>query len=147
MTLTNRIEFAVEGVPKPQPRPRAYRRGDFIGLYNPPDADVWRHTINQAGREYVPSEPMEGPLRVGMLFVMPRPKSHLKANGELKPSSPAIPTTKPDIDNLIKAVLDEMTKMKFWLDDKQVAVIQANKIYEGESKRGLIVNVREIPNP
>ena len=42
------------------------------------------------------------------------PSDGRHANGEWK-------TTKPDTDNLDKALKDEMTRLRFWHDDAQVA--------------------------
>lgn len=38
-------------------------------------------------------------------------------------------TTRPDIDNIQKLLLDCMTDLRFWKDDAQIAVLLAQKIY------------------
>lgn len=59
----------------------------------------------------VPEEPFKGPLRVLVKWCYPTTEKH--PSGTWK-------TTKPDTDNLQKALLDSMTKLGFWKDDAQV---------------------------
>ena len=62
--------------------------------------------------KYVPAEPIQGAIRIMVKWCYPVTGKH--RNGEWK-------TTKPDTDNLQKALLDSMTKLGFWKDDAQVA--------------------------
>lgn len=61
--------------------------------------------------KHAPVEPIQGPIRIMVKWCYPVTGKH-KA-GEWK-------TTKPDTDNLQKALLDCMTKLRFWKDDAQV---------------------------
>lgn len=61
--------------------------------------------------KYVPETPVLGPIRVMVKWCYPPTGKHQP--GEWK-------TTKPDTDNLQKALLDCMTKLGFWKDDAQV---------------------------
>lgn len=61
--------------------------------------------------KHVPEEPIQGPIRIMVKWCYPVTGNH-KA-GEWK-------ITKPDTDNLQKALLDCMTKLRFWKDDAQV---------------------------
>lgn len=60
----------------------------------------------------VPAEPFRGPLRVLTKWCYPATEKHPAGTWK---------TTKPDTDNLQKALLDSMTKLGFWKDDAQVA--------------------------
>ena len=51
------------------------------------------------------------------------------ANGELKPNAPKWHTDKPDRDNADKAVLDALTNLGLWGDDKQVCDGRIRKFY------------------
>jgi Holliday junction resolvase RusA-like endonuclease len=56
-------------------------------------------------------------------FRMPRPKGHYGSGRNadaLKPSVPREHVCTPDLDNLIKAVMDAMTVSGWWVDDSQV---------------------------
>lgn len=61
--------------------------------------------------------PMEGPLKLEMEFRYQTPRKKLR--GSYK-------ETKPDIDNLIKAICDCLNKFAYY-DDAQVSSIQATK--------------------
>ncbi len=39
-------------------------------------------------------------------------------------------TVKPDVDNLAKQLLDAMTRMGFWEDDRQVVELAGRKRYD-----------------
>lgn len=59
----------------------------------------------------VPAEPFQGPLRVIVKWCYPATDKHPAGTWK---------TSKPDTDNLQKALLDCMTKLRFWKDDAQV---------------------------
>ena len=75
--------------------------------------------------------PWSGPLCVDFTFYFPRPKNHFRSNGELKPSAPMWHTAKPDRDNADKSVLDALTNLGIWGDDKQVCDGRIRKLYAG----------------
>lgn len=85
------------------------------------------------------------PVHVDTLFYFERPKSHYRANGELKPDAPAIKATKPDGDKLERAVWDALTGV-FYKDDCQVATWGGGKFYvTAEVPRpGVVVRVRPL---
>lgn len=62
------------------------------------------------------------PVAVYLRFMCKRPKALKKGDRILK-------TTKPDIDNYIKLVLDACNDAKVWHDDSQVVEILAQKWY------------------
>lgn len=69
---------------------------------------------------------IDGPVRISLHFVMPRPKGHYgtgKNATVLKPSAPVWHTSKPDIDKTVRCVLDSLTGI-LWHDDCQVVLIQ-----------------------
>lgn len=140
------IEFWVAGVPKGQPRPKACRRGNHAGVYDPGTANEWKAAVYVHGRLFMPTHPMTIPLRVDLTFFFPRPKSHYRAgknSHELKPNAPRFHTSKPDRDNADKAVLDQLTVMRFWLDDAQVSDGRIRKLYDDGRGPGCLVRITE----
>lgn len=124
-----------------QPRARARARQVFINgrstwvghVYNPPDADQWKRDVGAAARPYAPLTPFVEPVHLELQFYFPRPKGHYgsgKNAGKLKDSSPKFHQVKPDVENAVKAVMDALTEMRFWLDDCQVVRLWADKLYE-----------------
>lgn len=73
--------------------------------------------------------PLGGPLRIGMMFCVNRPASHLKKTGEPRSSAPTFHTGKPDVDNMAKAFLDAIQKAGIIKDDAQVVSISADKAW------------------
>lgn len=132
MTTNPIIKFNVVGVPKGQPRPRAFAFHGRARIYDPGTAEGWKSEIARAAKHHLPKEPLEGPLRVSIEFRFPRPKSHfrkVKGQGVLKDDAAVFHAGKPDADNAAKAVLDAMTTLGFWKDDSQVAILSLAKTY------------------
>lgn len=133
------LEFFVAGLPKAQPRAKARAFAGHAQTYNPKTADDWKMIVRNEAKKVWESEPVrpfeppcspwEGPLRVDLTFYFPRPKSHFRSNGLLKPNAPAWHTGKPDRDNSDKAVLDALTNLGIWGDDKQVCDGRIKKVY------------------
>lgn len=131
------IELFVEGIPAPQPRPRMCRNGH---VYNPKSADKWKNAVMQAVFAHAVktgcNTQLEGPVRVKMLFVLPRPKAHKKET---------FVSVRPDLDNYAKAVLDALTDIHVWADDGQVAQLFAEKSYHCVGGRvGMFLEIEEI---
>ena len=115
------ITFRVEGVPVAQPRHRASFRGGFAKMYIPKDHAIhhWKNLIARQAFEQVENV-LEHAVKVDVLFVF---KARRKTEiGNFK-------TSKPDIDNLLKAALDALTDAGMWSDDSQVVQVNAAKMY------------------
>lgn len=123
------IQFWVDGVPKAQPRPRMTRKGH---VYNPPSADHWKDRIMWAARS-ANIRKTRGPVRLTVSFAMPGGET--RVNGE-----PHI--SKPDADNLLKALMDALTTIHAWDDDCQVFDIRVIKRY-GEPT-GVLITIEEV---
>lgn len=140
------IHFYAEGTPKGQPRPKAFSRGGFTRVYDPGTAEGWKSQIAIAAKPFIPDSPIEVPLYVRMEFYFPRPKGHYrtgKRSSELRESAPGYHTSKPDIDNAMKAVLDALTELRFWRDDSLVCDSRARKLYDDGRGPGCIIEIHE----
>jgi Holliday junction resolvase RusA-like endonuclease len=117
------IIFFAPCIPKGQPRVKACRRGAFTRVYTPDTADDFKGNIMLAALAAITGLPRpifgEGPVRVDWECVFPRPKAHFTAKGQIKATSPSWHTQTPDRDNLDKAILDALTGVKMWRDDRQ----------------------------
>ena len=126
------IEFTVQGTPKGQPRVRACIRGKHAGVYDPGTADEWKRAVRDAAKSAMDEnavEQFETPVRLSVAFYMPRPKSHFNTRGHLKMSAMHHHTSKPDLDNLVKATKDALTTAGVWTDDSLVVVCRSLKGY------------------
>lgn len=93
----------------------------------------WREALAAEAAEAMREEgwdtiPSGHPVELVVYFVFGRPKSHYRANGDLKPTAPTFKASKPDTDKLLRALCDALSKVVFH-DDAQVAVVVARKIY------------------
>ena len=122
------IEFNAFGIPKAQPRAKACIRGKRAGVYDPGTANDWKSIVRAGAMEVWSGVSFDGPVRVFLWFHLPRPKSHFTKKG-LRPDSPLYVTSKPDLDNLEKAVLDALTNVGMWRDDSQVVFVAKEKRY------------------
>lgn len=108
--------------PTAQKRPRVTR---FV-TYDPSKKDkvaFLKSILNQ-----LPKSPFFNPLKIAIQFNIEHPKSHLKPNGELRKSAPIQHASKPDIDNLVKFVLDALNG-HLYKDDSQIVSLTAIKQY------------------
>lgn len=117
------------------PRPRFRNTGRFVQTYMPASYTKHKDFI----REQMPNVLLNGELKVTLSFYFEPPKSwsnrkRLLAIGQYK-------RTKPDIDNLIKTVLDAAND-HLWKDDNQIVEIHSFKQYAEEPK--IILEVEEV---
>ena len=121
------LHLWVAGTPKAQPRVRAFRRGRHASVYTPDSADAWKAAVRAAVLEKTSGATLfAGPVSLRLEFVLQRPK---RLRGLCVPHA-----SKPDIDNLAKAVMDAMGDCDVWADDAQVAELHASKQYADEGE-------------
>ena len=81
------------------------------------------------------------PLVVDLVFGMKIPQSYSKKRRQDIDLGLLMPTTKPDIDNLTKSILDALNGIAF-VDDSQIVQITAAKEYAAEPY--IYLNIREM---
>lgn len=118
------IRRFVYGIPKGQPRPRAFSRGGVARVYDPGTAEGWKGQIAIAFKDAKPAQPFEGELRLSIEFLFPRPKS---LSRKKDPEGLLRHVSKPDVDNAAKAVMDALQTLGFFRDDCQVVDLWARK--------------------
>ena len=145
------LTFQVTGEPKGQPRPRAFARKmgavHVARFYDSDVADEWKSAVQIALLEMATQTRWEltlGPVSVSLTFAMPRPKSHFGAKG-LKPSAPVAHVGKPDVDNLAKLILDQLTRSgNVWRDDSQVVSLTVHKFWAVANEQGCSVSISTL---
>lgn len=145
----NTAQLFVLGLPKGQPRVKAYSRGGVAGVYDPGTADPWKHAIaSEAKAIGLAGKNLQGPVAMSVTCYFPRPKAHFNSKGEVKPAfkSMVCYPKKPDADNLLKAVMDILTRCAVWGDDSQVYLANLSKSYVSNNEppqTDIILNWRE----
>ena len=145
--MSTHIDTFIPGTPVSQPRPRATIRGRHAGIYNPKTADAWKAQIVTCIRPCL-SAVIEGPLKVVMVFRLPRPKGHYRTGrnaGKMKENAPLWHEKKPDFDNLVKASMDAITNAGAWRDDSQVALALVCKVYVAPNESGMQLIISDAP--
>lgn len=120
------LDFVVYGDPKPQGSKRGFvtkqGRVAMVEQAGRP-LKTWRDTVTRTAvserirQNWTPYT--EGPLRVDIVFMLKQPA---------RPKFP-LPAVRPDVDKLVRAVLDSMTDAHVWQDDSQVVDLRVKKTY------------------
>lgn len=136
------ITFFAPGTPVAKGSHRAfpYQKGDgTLGVHVTDTAKGlgdWTPTVMQMARVHMDAlaaYPLSDGVGVHLRFFLPRPKRQVRA----------LPTVRPDLDKLVRAVLDALTQAGVWNDDGQVTTLIASKAYTSEyhSTPGVEVSV------
>ena len=126
------IEFTVLGEPMAKGRPRFTRKGF---AYTPKETreaegNMRAQIVAQLPKDYTP---LQEAISMRVVFVRTKPKS--------TPKKVIYPTTKGDLDNYIKTVLDSMNTVVF-RDDAQIVHLLAIKKYGNPPMT--IINMEEM---
>lgn len=127
------ISFRVEGEPVGKGRPRVIAsRGKFAHAYTPKKTKDYEDSVRFAfmavTEETMPLYLRGASLEARMTIAVSVPKSYSKKKRALCLEGHIAPSKKPDIDNVIKCILDALNGYAFE-DDSQVVKLKAEKIY------------------
>jgi Holliday junction resolvase RusA-like endonuclease len=134
------MTFRVYGTPIPQGSMRGFvsrgvGKARVILTSANTKTEPWRQDVAaqaiKAGIEPIPT----GPVRLHVVFYLPRPKS--------RPKKCIHPDVRPDLDKLLRAVLDALTSIGF-RDDAQVCELVAEKCYTGANIVGADITVTPL---
>ena len=82
----------------------------------------------------------KGKVLLRVAFYLERPKSHYKSNEQLKSSASKEHLKRPDLDKLIRAVQDALTKI-IYNDDSQIILLQGTKHFADDRQPGVEINL------
>ena len=140
------ITFFVPGIPA--------TAGSKTGFYNKKAGRVimapankrqkpWMASVSAAALEVYAGPPTNEAVKLDLLFMMPRAKSHFgtgKNADKLKPTAPELHTKKPDLTKMLRAIEDALTGI-IWRDDSQVVAFTCRKEY-AKSTPGVVVLIQ-----
>ena len=119
--LSHVISFTIYGAPEAKLRARTVQRGNGrVWAYTPAKTRRWEEAVRRQALAHRPDAPLDGPLRVKMVFYMPKPKSRRKGDRWAD--------RRPDWDNLGKAVADALEGL-FWVNDSRLVDVRVLKLY------------------
>ncbi|OYW41811.1 hypothetical protein B7Z28_02100 [Candidatus Saccharibacteria bacterium 32-45-3] len=116
--------LTVDGTPRCWKRPKSTRHGGLMFNPSAPQQAMFRAACTN---EFLRA-PLEGPLKIELLFLFPREHYHFDHDGQILPGAPRFYGRIADVDNLIKFALDAMIGA-IYVDDAQVMEIKAVKRY------------------
>lgn len=133
------VQFFVRGIPKGKARPRVTRTGH---AYTPAATVAWENQIKLAAVHAMGSTPMpDGYFVMRLTFCFTPPKSYAKKRRESLLGDGSPMPHKPDIDNLVKSVLDACNGITY-RDDAAVVEVYAKKRYGTEN--GVMVTIEKL---
>lgn len=116
--ITN-VAFIVPGEPQGKGRARVGKIGGHARMFTPAKTAAYEGLVAMAAQQAMGGHPpLEGACMVEMYITVPVPASWSKKKTAAALAGQVYPTTKPDKDNVIKAIYDGMNGV-VWRDDVQ----------------------------
>jgi Holliday junction resolvase RusA-like endonuclease len=145
------LEIHVVGIPAPQGSKNAFNnphtgRAQMIESSSK-KLKPWRQDVKQAALDALDAHPgyTAPPAGVGVAlditFLMSRPAGHYRTGRNahlLRDSAPVRPTTRPDVDKLLRSTLDALKVAGVYLDDSHVVTVTGRKVYAREHTGAVI---------
>ena len=133
------IMFTIYGEPVAKGRPRFSTRGKFPVAYTPEKTKAYEFEVGMMALAAMGgSKPLEGALEAFIYVTFAVPESYSKKRLEACLNGSEKHTKKPDLDNVVKCVIDGMDKIVFD-NDSQITSIHATKVYGEVSKVEVMV--------
>ena len=129
------FRLEVRGLPAPQGSKRfvGVHGGRGVMVESSAKVKPWREDVRQVAltlRNALQFEPLDAPLRVRMVFTLPKPASAPKRRTTW-------PMRTPDLSKLVRSTEDALTSAGLWKDDARVVECTAAKRYPGEGDDAL----------
>ena len=139
--MSSTTSLWIPGKPIAQPRAKATSINGKARMYQPKGPIApYKQQIAIEARKFF-NQPLFGPVRLVVQCYLPRPKAKV---WKTKPMPREWHTSKPDIDNLAKAIMDALNGIA-WNDDAQVCeTIAAKYVSSGSEDVGVRIGIVEI---
>lgn len=124
------VKFEVLGVPVGKGRPKFSTVNGHAVAYTPAKTVNYETLVQLAYQQQIGSFMFDKnkPLRAVIRAFFPIPKSTSKKKREQMRDLRILHTKRPDVDNIVKAVLDALNGVAYY-DDSQVAEVLISKAY------------------
>lgn len=131
-----RIAFEIPGEPKGKQRPRWNK----VGTYTPAQTKSYEAYVKQLFCMECPQfVPMEGALRMEVRIFTAPPKSASNKKREAMLNGIIRPTKRPDVDNILKIIMDALEGLAY-SNDKQIVQVQAFKLYNMRPRTEVVIS-------
>jgi len=123
------IAFTVPGKPQGKGRPRVAKFGGHARMFTPEKTVAYEGLIALAAQTAMGDAVLlAGPVGCNVFIDAPMPSSWSLTKRAAALADRIMPTTKPDADNVVKAVFDGLNGV-IWRDDVQVVDLKVRKRY------------------
>lgn len=137
------IAFTIPGQPQGKGRPRVGKIAGRARMFTPEKTVNYEGMVKVVAHQAMAGRPlMDGAVRVDLAIDCQVPASWSPRKQAQALSGAVRPTTKPDVDNTVKAVLDAMNGV-VWKDDVQVCELALAKRYSATPGVSVIVTPME----
>lgn len=134
------ISFIVYGEPVAQGRPRFTTVNGHAKAYDPEKSYSYKQLVRLEATKVMPPEPWQKAIKIEVRACRSIPKVFSKKRQIMAIQGDIRPTTKPDIDNIVKGIKDAL-KGVIWRDDSQVVEIVASKWYSNSPRVEIDIEV------
>ena len=119
--------FEIPIAPKAKGRPRMRVVNGHAQAYTPKKTRQFESTAAELIAKHSPPSLLVGPVHLGVVFVLPRPK---RLDGKKHPAGFVKCDKRPDASNLLKSLEDAIQNSgQVWSDDSQVQHLIVEKVY------------------
>lgn len=144
MSTQQAITFTVPGQPQGKGRPRVGKIGGHARMFTPEKTVAYEGLIAYAAKQAMQGRALiDGPVAVVLDVCCQVPASWSKKKQAQALAGQVFPVTKPDIDNVEKAIFDGLNGVA-WKDDVQVVDVCKRKRYA--ETPGVHVEITAIPS-
>ena len=123
------VAFVIPGTPVGKGRPKFARRGNFVTTYTPEKTASYENLVKVKAEEAMKGRPaIDGAVAVTIWLWVTPPASWSQKKQREALDGRIFPTSKPDIDNVLKGIMDACNEIVF-KDDKQAVDVRVVKRY------------------
>ena len=134
----NVLTFEIPGDVQAQQRPRVTK----FGTFDPKESKDYKSFVRLVAAEHAPETLITEDIKLSIDVYRKIPKSFSKKKHQQAIDGVLRPTTKPDIDNLVKGIKDGLSKV-LWHDDSQVTELVARKWYSDNPRAEVTIEWQE----
>lgn len=90
----------------------------------------WRQELVVAMQRTKPPRAADTSVACSVIIYVPRPQTHYRTSGDLKPNAPKVPAAGRDIDKIARAILDAGQIACWWVNDARVSDLHLRRRYD-----------------
>ncbi len=125
--MSDRVSFVVPGQPQGKGRPRIGKVGQHARMFTPAKTVAYEGLIAHAAQQAMAGRPLfDAPVACAVHLHCAVPASWSQRKQRAALDGALLPSSKPDADNVVKAVFDGLNGV-LWRDDVLVVDLQVRK--------------------